>query len=118
MKPCYCPNSSRQSRKTWIRRHGAIPEGMQVLHTCDNVLCIEDDHLYLGTAQQNTQDMFDRGRNGSQKMIKITDEIIDRYLAGENTADLAKEIGVHRNSISWAARNRFDIRVGSGCNYA
>ena len=31
-----------------------------VLHTCDNDWCINHDHLYLGTIQQNTKDKFER----------------------------------------------------------
>lgn len=113
-KPCYCPNTSRQSRKTWIREYGEIDGDLQVLHHCDNLLCIEITHLYLGTAEDNTADMFERGRSGSYKQIKITQDIINRYAAGESTTDLAKEVGCHRNAIPKAARDRFGVHVGSG----
>ena len=117
MNECYCPNSSRQSRKAWIRANGPIPDGMCVLHTCDNFLCVNIDHLYLGTYKQNTADMFERGRAYDQiQPIKITDDIINRYINGESTADLALEIGVHRNAISKAARDRFGVVIGSGKN--
>ena len=116
MRPCFCPNSSRQARKVWIRRHGEIPDDLQVLHTCDNVLCIEDEHLYLGTAEDNTADMFERGRADNPRRIKITQEIINRYVAGESTADLAAEVGCHRNAIPRAARDRFGVHIGSGRN--
>lgn len=115
MDECYCPNTSRQSRKTWIRNFGPIPKGLQVLHTCDNVLCVNLNHLFLGTAKDNTRDMFEKGRNFEQP-ITITDDIVIRYMNGESTADLAKEIGVHRNAITRAARDRFHFQVGRGCN--
>jgi hypothetical protein len=45
---------------------GPIPEGMQVLHGCDNRLCVNTEdpanHLHLGTQQQNILEMQERGR--------------------------------------------------------
>lgn len=44
-----------------------IPEGMIVLHKCDNPRCANPMHLELGTHQQNMDDMNDKGRNGYAK---------------------------------------------------
>lgn len=41
---------------------GPIPEGMYVIHSCDNPPCINPNHLRVGSAQDNTDDMVDRGR--------------------------------------------------------
>lgn len=41
---------------------GKIPERMMVLHKCDNRKCINPDHLYLGDAKINAQDMKNRNR--------------------------------------------------------
>lgn len=45
----------------------SIPAGMYVLHTCDNRLCINPDHLFLGTHLENIKDMHakNRQRGGS-----------------------------------------------------
>lgn len=39
-----------------------LTEGLQINHTCDNPSCINPEHLYEGTQQQNMQDVKKRGR--------------------------------------------------------
>lgn len=49
-------------RVAWAATHGAIPDEMQVRHTCDNPPCCNTDHLELGTHLDNMRDRDDRGR--------------------------------------------------------
>lgn len=42
---------------------GPPPKGYWVLHRCDNPLCVRPDHLFLGTAQDNSSDMIAKGRS-------------------------------------------------------
>ncbi len=65
-------------RVAWIEKRGSIPDGKLILHTCDNRLCIQNDaagvyllngvehprqgHLWLGTNQDNQDDMYNKGR--------------------------------------------------------
>jgi Autographiviridae endonuclease len=56
------PDHELVHRWVWRLAVGPIPEGMQVLHHCDQPLCFRLDHLYLGTQLDNIADMKRRGR--------------------------------------------------------
>lgn len=45
---------------------GAIPDQTMICHRCNNILCVNPEHLYAGSAQQNTDDMMRAGRHFSQ----------------------------------------------------
>jgi hypothetical protein len=57
----------RAHRLAWEANNGPIPAGMYVLHSCDTPCCVNIDHLFLGTPQDNMTDMArkKRGRNQS-----------------------------------------------------
>lgn len=61
-------------RYVYIQEHGEIPDGLVVMHTCDNPACINLEHLKLGTNKDNTQDMIAKGRAklGLPKGYKFT----------------------------------------------
>lgn len=54
-------------RWVWEKYNGTIPEGMCICHACDNRLCINPDHLFLGTVADNNKDMANKGRAVFQK---------------------------------------------------
>ena len=49
-------------RVSWLLSLGHIPEGLLVLHKCDNRICVRPNHLFLGTYKDNTQDAIKKGR--------------------------------------------------------
>lgn len=49
-------------RAAWTLTNGPIPDGLFVLHHCDNPPCCNPDHLFLGTLKDNTADARAKGR--------------------------------------------------------
>ena len=54
-------------RVSWIINYGPIPDSIQVLHSCDHRPCVRPDHLFLGTQQDNIDDMIKKGRGHWQR---------------------------------------------------
>ena len=78
-------------RAMWIARYGEIPDGLCVCHSCDTSLCLNPEHLWLGTHQQNMQDMRLKGRSSGASATHCKqghplsgDNLIQSLLVGKN----------------------------------
>lgn len=97
-------------RRSWILTYGEIPEGLSVLHHCDNPPCVNPKHLFLGTNQDNVDDKVRKGRMQDLKgenhpMRKLTDEQIKEIRAlrkdGYTLFALGDKFNVHYSTIGY-----------------
>jgi hypothetical protein len=101
-------------RVAWRLSRGPIPDGLQVLHSCDNPRCVNPKHLFLGTNNDNVQDKVRKGRSyracgeqsGTHKLTNdAVREIRRKYAQGEAThKQLAREFGVVEGTIGFVLR--------------
>lgn len=107
--------SLKAHRVSWELANGPIPDGMHVLHHCDNPPCVNPAHLWLGTHDDNMADMVAKGRTGwgdlkgeDRYNAQLTEEIVREARAlhaeGWTYAQLEERYGVHQRVISKAVR--------------
>lgn len=101
-------------RFSWELHHGPIPEGLWVLHRCDNPPCCNPAHLFLGTPMDNTRDMYSKGRGRaptkgeSHAMAKLSDEDVRSILRASESSgvELAARFGVSPTTIGYIRKRR------------
>lgn len=105
----------RVHRKTWEDSKGPIPEGLIVMHMCDNPPCYRLDHLALGTHQDNSDDKFAKGRGNSPRgeqagravlTEKQAYEVLLRLDQGESLRAVARVFGVSAGCVQHIAEGR------------
>lgn len=106
-------------RRAWELTEGAIPDGLQVLHICDNPPCCNPLHLEIGTGVENMQQAVDRGRHPhaeSHGMSKLsTDQVLAvraRLAEGKPHRAIAAEFSVARTTISSIAAGKAWAHLG------
>lgn len=80
-------------RWIWEYTNGPIPDKMVVMHTCDNPLCVNVEHLRLGTQADNIHDRDQKGHNGNLGRV-VTAETRAKMSAsrkGKKRTDAQKE---------------------------
>ena len=107
--------------------NGMIPDGKQVNHNCHVRNCVNPDHLYVGTQQENMADMLRAGRHAPSELTRHLGEahgmrklsaadvkiIRSRYAAGGiSQRALGKEFGVSNQLVSMVVRRKIWDFVG------
>jgi len=88
-------------RVAWVLVHGPIPDGLDVLHRCDNRRCVHtepngDGCLFLGTHQDNMADMAAKGRAARGERVgcsRFTDADVREMRRLHQEGWSAKDIG-------------------------
>lgn len=105
----YQGKTRNAQRVAWQLAHGPIPIGLCVCHKCDNPPCVNVEHLFLGTPKDNATDKASKGRAqrgdwhpNSKLNDALVAELLSRAKSGPvNMAQIAREIGVDRVTISY-----------------
>jgi len=106
----YCLPAHRLS---WSIHFKEVPHGKQVLHRCDNPKCVNPNHLFLGTNEDNRQDMVNKKRHmfGEKHIsakLKETNILYIRraYTNGRSLSALAREFDVYPSTIERVVKER------------
>ena len=96
-------------RVSYALNYGEIPEGYEICHKCDNPLCINPEHLFLGTRADNIADRERKGRNviftgEEQARAKLTKKDVknarwERAMKGTTYQELADKYGVSKKTM-------------------
>lgn len=90
---------------------GPIPNGMNVCHSCDNRLCVNPHHLWLGSQSENLRDAFRKGRhsqpdtcgerNGNRRLSQSdVDRIRAMHAGGQRKYRIAETYGVSPSTVA------------------
>ena len=103
-------------RLSYTIHHGAIPDGMVIMHSCDNPGCVNPAHLKAGTQSENIIEAFNKGRKvcipplhfGEKHWSAKLNEELVRYIrvSDKTPTMLSKELGVGRQSIAKAKQRK------------
>lgn len=119
-KPAIGPD--RGHRASWVIHNGPIPPGKFVCHHCDNPICTNPNHLWVGTHKENNDDKIRKCRdnytmpphkrgaeNGASKLKE--DQVLEikkLILSGKSCYSICKDFGVSKQTI---------LRIKNGVNW-
>lgn len=103
----YSGSAQGTHRISWDLHNGQIPQGLCVLHTCDNRACVNPDHLFLGTTKDNVADKIRKGRHARGERVntaKLTEahvmKMYKRFDEGAGCPTVGREFGV-TTTMAW-----------------
>jgi hypothetical protein len=104
--------SHNAHRVAWELSYGPIPDGMFICHHCDNPLCCNPSHLFVGSPQANMDDMRGKGRESKGTdfpAARLDDEAVLEITrlakSGMLQRDIGKLFGVGQTAIGDVLRN-------------
>ena len=88
-------------RVAWEVFRGPIPSGMCVCHRCDVRLCVNPDHLFLGTHADNLKDMASKGRARPHGRRSLSSSQVAQIRADKRpNVRIAEAFGISPSTVS------------------
>jgi hypothetical protein len=98
------PKSVYLHRAVYEQCKGEIPEGLGILHSCDNPICFNPDHLSVGDQAANMRDKTEKNRQAKGETSgknKLMERDVEKILCDSRPrVKIAEEYGVHHATIS------------------
>ena len=91
-------------RYSWELHNGIIPNGMHVLHKCDNPSCVNPSHLFLGTHKDNMIDCGNKGRRNQAKGSDSPKSVINK----QERKDI-KKLTSFGNLPHWVIASMYEV---------
>lgn len=99
----------RAHRVSYEDYYGEAPGERLVCHTCDNPMCVNPEHLFLGSSKDNMADKRRKGRaaRGEKQHASLLSEDAVRHILTSDASgvELAEHFGVHKDTV-YAVRRR------------
>lgn len=108
-------------RISWVlHNQSEVPDKLNVLHECDNPLCVNPAHLFLGTLDENNKDRARKGRSRDQRgqlhnMVKLTVEQVVEIRALRDKMSqrrIGERFGISQTTVSNIQRRERWNHVG------
>ncbi len=111
--------SRNAHRYSWVLHNGIIPDQLQVLHRCDNRLCVNPSHLFLGTLQENMTDRNNKTRQARGEAAgraRLTSDQVrairalregTNYIGWGRAKEIAEQYGISKHTLGsiWSGRS-------------
>lgn len=107
----YHDGKQAQAHRVAYELFNGDTNGLWVLHKCDNRKCVNPEHLFLGTCQDNISDMDAKNRRGTKSKITKAqaDEIGELLNQRYSQQEIAKRYGVFQTTISRVKLNKIKL---------
>ena len=94
-------------RVSWQIHNGPIPKGLSVLHCCDVKLCVNPQHLFLGTQKDNVRDAVKKRRTWSKLTPEDVKKIRILRKRGETLQAIGDKYGVVKQCIAYVVNRKW-----------
>lgn len=96
---------NKAHRVAWMFKYGPIPDGLCILHKCDNPSCVNTKHLFIGTKADNNRDKMEKGRHRCRRKLTVQQA---KYILKTKVSRivLSKRFNISKNQITAIRKGR------------